>query len=525
VKAAAVAATAGVVALALGFGWWRLERATPVPVRTATGTATTAGAASAAAVDAVDAAAPDPVVMRDALTSPTGSRPARDWRPFVLNVVAAEDGAPLAGVRVVRPGQSIDEFMQSSARLEPLLGALQAAEWRGDSPLRIEPRADEPLRLGRHEVGAAGRETVRLRIDFASGGERHVALRPAGSLRVTLADAFPGMAAHWRLFELANQFERIERRVADARRDRSPAAAARVTALRGTLDWLRGGDVTAAEFVEFGVTLAGLEPDRDIVAAHAEPLELDDLAAGHWRIACFVDALPGAPLVATGEAWIEAGAAAAVELAYAAPQLLAPVECHGVVEFATAAAGDGAASDRLPGRIALAQSIPRGLGRLESNWNADLGAAAGKDEIPFTAGRAWPGTLHASSDDGLWQGEAQVAATGEPLRLLLRPTPRRIGDDASRPPATLVLTLVDGATVIPGDAAHSVSVAGAAGRVELLRSSGGDDDPARWLEFDHAGAVRLTVHDVAGYLPSEAVAVELVPGATVEVTVPLRRRS
>ena len=442
----------------------------------------------------------------------------------MLHCVAAEDGVPLAAVRVVRPAQAIEEFMQSIARLDPELGALKAMEWRGDSPLRIEPRADEPLRVGRHEVSAPGRETVRLRIDFAAGGERHVALRPAGALRVTLVDAYPGMVAHWRLFEVARQVERLERRLADARRDPSPAAAARVAALRATLDWLRVGESTTADFVELGVALAALEPDRDVVADHAPSLELADLAAGRWRIACYVDALPAAPLVATGEAWIEVGATAAVEVAYAPPQLLEPVECHGVVEFATAATEGVAATARPPERIVLVQSIPRGLGRLESNWNAELPPAAGKEELPFSAGRAWPGPLRAYSDDGSWQGETLVSIAGEALRLVLLPSPRSTGDDGAPPPARLALTLVDGATVIPAEEVHSVRVAGADGRVDSLRSDVRDDDPARHEEFARAGPVTVTVHDVEGYLPSEPVAVELLSGATVEVTLPLQRR-
>jgi hypothetical protein len=171
------------------------------------------------------------------------------------------------------------------------------------------------------------------------------------------------------------------------------------------------------------------------------------------------------------------------------------------------------------------QSIPRGLGRLESTWHAELAPAQGRKEISFLAGRAWPGPLQVSSDDRLWHGETQVPTSGEELRLLLRPTPKSVADRGAPPPARLVLTLVDGATVIPAEESHSVQVDGAAGRFESLLSSIDDDAPVRSETFAQGGPVTVTVYDVEGYLPSEPIVVELSPGAAVEVAIPLRRRS
>lgn len=503
------------------------------------------------------AASQDPADPEDGERDRTAPRADFIPQKLTLHVVAATGGARLSDV-VIR-GES------TAAAGESLEGESRGAvEWRGDSPLELAAPEGTVARVGTLHVTAAGCETVRLLVDWSSGGERRVALRPAGGVAITLA-AWPESAGlQWFAYEMGPQLERMERRLADRRRgdplqsspsvrqrasQRGASAERSALELRDALRSLRTGEVASEEFAEQGALLADLAAERDGGSLTAEPFGWNDLAPGRWRVAAFQYEPPAIPLVACGDVWIEAGTTTELALAYVAPVPPPLVACRGTVEFGL----EWFADERFvpPSRATCSQSVQRGLGWLSASWDVDLVATGTKGEWTFDGGQAWPGPLTfvlpgsggAVQVDVPTDGSAlsirpelPAAASGEDRIPTSRPEPADLASPAAwrrwraeqralAGLAELEVTLRDGAAIVPFEPDYSVVVEAAGAHVASVEAAINDGDPARRDQLHHEGRATVVVRDVPGYLPSTPVPVELRPGAITSVTIPLRRRN
>ncbi|MSP15201.1 MAG: hypothetical protein EXR73_01085 [Myxococcales bacterium] len=489
-------------------------------------------------------------------------------QPVLLHVLDAETKAELRDVTVRRdPQDRSDEGVEgllgefNEARMEPHEGRWRPTPpnprglpfWlHGDAPIHLAPDAPAARCIERLWVTAAGHELASLRVDWTSGGERFIELRPAGSVIVAITNAtdsdeggFPMLEI--RGYEPVRQTERFDRGLADLTRqlkehDRTPSSrAATVQLIRRAMESLRSlreaGNASDDRAV-LGRALGPLLPDVRSDEVEGGKVRLDALAAGRWRFAVYDRAASGVPLVACADTWVEPGREARVELTCTSPPPIALVACAGTLVVASEWLAHG--GYELPARINCRQSFRRGLGFITADWDVDLVATGEKGVLRFDAGQAWPGelTLRALRARGMPIGlpTQQVGAEGGDLVVEIAPPvvsePAKIlkegaadGTDADVP-AELTIVLRDRAAIVPFEPAYTVVASGGAKPIEHVRAAPIDDSPAwRGFFFKYAGIASLVVYDVPGYLPSEPIDVELRPGATASVTIPLRRRN
>lgn len=365
-----------IAALALlAIGAWWLHREGPPrlepPVRgdsTIGGGAARPGALALEAVAATreatgaNASTPEADVAPSDATDTTARARTRSPRPFLLHVIDAETGAELREVTVLREaddsGAAIDDCELATALgLEPLAS--------GAAPLQLLSPPVTPLERDTILVRAAGYERATLDIDWTSGGERTIELRPAGGFDLDLEGAPAEMqftVRLWSMEALEVEAKRLRRRIERLRSPSNAVAALSpewVARERRSLELLLAEVDPSLASPEVAALLQAIPPQRRTLAASFNVCRIDALAAGRWAVALLSvprEAMEPPTLHAFSRFQIVAGERTALTLPWqpAVPQR--QVAVRGRVRFDRGWLEPG--HDPLPSRVRLSTLVP-----------------------------------------------------------------------------------------------------------------------------------------------------------------------
>lgn len=291
--------------------WWssrprlaRLDRA-----------AVDAGTLAAAPASAAPIAEPE--AQREAAApaaSPAGASPLSEagtaWKPLLLTVVDFDDGRPLRGVTVDHRSQGSGPFARPEREAAPLAA--------GASPVRLDPPA-ATAQLGEITVAVAGYESETLRIDWSRGGERRVALRPAGSLVVQVVDVPAGSQLAVRLFEREREMARLEAMLRTVEGSEAIAGTRWMERQRAAIGWLHRWAGNTPPLERLDELLEQMGADRQADLDGEGRVRFDGLREGDWRIGVMTTDRRLRAWVAVGEARVAQERVAEVQLRYVEP--------------------------------------------------------------------------------------------------------------------------------------------------------------------------------------------------------------
>lgn len=378
-----LALVAGVVA------WWSSRPRLELPDRAATQAGATTATTTSTAADAALAAE---LPAQRAIEAPTPSEatespvPIAYWKPLLLHVVDASDGRELRGAAVHHRSEGSGPFARPD-RDATLLA-------QGDSPLPLAPPA-ATAQLATLSVTVAGYETEPLRIDWSRGGERCVALQPAGSLAVEVVGAPAGAKLAVRLFERRRAIERLERVLRMVDGSGFVAGTLWSDRQRAALAWLRGfgGNATLLHRPEELLPQMSADLQQEVDAEGRARFE--GLREGDWLIALHTAESGVRAWVGLGDARVDRDREARAVVPYAEPTERPAVALAGRVIV-----DHGWLAPRSP-------PLPTTFG-LRSIQPAVIGAALGSDREIALFPDGEPGVLR--FDAGEWR-PGEVAAT------------------------------------------------------------------------------------------------------------------
>ncbi|MBL8842723.1 MAG: hypothetical protein JNL90_14485 [Planctomycetes bacterium] len=313
-RSRALIAAAALLLLAIGaaaIAWWSTRPRLEWPDRAST----PAGATAAAPASAAPVAEPEAQREVEApAASPTSALPesevALPRKALLLTVVDFDDGRPLRGVAVDHRSEGSGPFAGPEREAAPLAA--------GDSPVRLDPPA-ATARLGELTVKVAGYESETLRIDWSRGGERRVALRPAGSLVVQVVDVPEGRHLAVRLFERERAIARLEWMLRNVEGTEAIAGTHWIERQRAAIGWLRRYGGNAALLARPEELLPQMSADRQADVDGDGRVRFDGLREGDWRIAVMTTDRRERAWVGVGDARIDRDREARAVVPYAEP--------------------------------------------------------------------------------------------------------------------------------------------------------------------------------------------------------------